>query len=157
MNQDHASGTPKRRWKLRASVVALAFAATMSSPVASASPALPAVYLDGLCQPGEFCLYYSSGFGQYIYDVPGCRNNAKYSGWQYVTMESPTTRGGQPTNISLENSVSSVWNRSTCHYALYENESYQGYGLYVARGTKIDIARDPAMNDKASSHSSRWY
>lgn len=115
-----SAGKPARSRRLGAlSGIVLA---TAFSSIALAAPAQASTTRNGVCDPGEFCLYYNSNRGGSVSDftssipnygssLPGC----------YVFLGPGAGRG-----LCVKNNAASVWNRTRGTVEVYYNSNYGG-------------------------------
>ncbi len=110
-------------------------------PVVAAPPAQAAAQ-DGVCQVGEFCLYYNSyqqgslsDFGSSIPDY-GSTYRFKSAG------------AGQ--GILVKNGAASVWNRTFGSVTVYYNSGYSGATQTFSPGAKANL--NPTLKNQNASH-----
>ncbi|WP_043625936.1 peptidase inhibitor family I36 protein [Nonomuraea candida] len=98
---------------------------------------------DGICEARELCVYRQINY-DWVSDF-----KASDTDW------SNNTYPDHPS-YSLNNSVSSVWNRNPCNAVLYSGYGMSGVGLYVYSGERMPDLRNTYQgdfNNIASGHS----
>ncbi len=113
---------------------------------APASPASAATARNGVCETGEFCLYYFSGLGGSVSDFSV--SVANYGSSQPSCFE---FRGpGSGRYQCVKNNAQSAWNRSSRSVTVYFNSNYGGVSDTFLAGERGDLI--PALRDNNASH-----
>ncbi|MEH1124044.1 peptidase inhibitor family I36 protein [Micromonospora sp. CPCC 206061] len=98
---------------------------------------------NGVCDPGEICVYKNSNREGPIIDW--ARGDADYhygnDSWPIV--------GGE-----VINEASSVWNRTDCEVRLYADDNHNGNSTPVGANRWRNLGGTPVGNDNAESHKS---
>jgi hypothetical protein len=127
-------------------VVALLTSATftLAGPV---GPAQAATARNGLCEDGEFCLYYNSGLLGSVSDFNASVSN--YGPSQPSCYEFRTVNYDGYGQCVWENAAS-VWNRSNRSVTLYSGTGYSGNWQIFLPGANTNVS--PGMKNKNRSH-----
>lgn len=120
--------------RLVTGVLAVVVLATVAPAPASAAAR------NGVCDAGEFCLYRDRNFAGPIMDWPGGFDDDRYADNRY------------PSGHYLDDTTSSVWNRSNCQVSIWQHRFFGDPGITLAAGAKKNTAGTPLSDDKASSH-----
>lgn len=115
--------------------------APMTSPANAATPR------NGLCELGEFCLYYGPGLTGSVSDFNGSIPN--YGATQPTCYEfiGPGTGRG----LCVKNNATSAWNHTTSNrVTVYFNSNYGGISDTFLPGESGDLI--PAMRKQNASH-----
>lgn len=119
---------------------ALAVLAAVALPVVAPSPAFAAAG-NGVCEAGEFCVYREPNQGGPVMD------------WRRgVDLADYDDQGWPATGVELDDSVSSIWNRSSCRVSIWSHDHNNGPGITVAAGGRTNAAGTALGDDSASSH-----
>jgi hypothetical protein len=110
-----------------------------------AGPASAATARNGVCEPGEFCLYYFSNRTGSVSDFNGSVSN--YGATQPTCYEFRGPGAGQ--GQCVKNNAMSVWNRSANAYTVYYNSGYSGPSQTFASGQAANL-NATLSNDNAS-------
>lgn len=123
--------------RLASAALALAFAAGL---IVSAGTAAQAN--DGVCGPGDLCLYEDNLLRGGQWDDSGTvLNYASGNKWW-------------GTNRSINDTVSSAKNRYSFYTAaIWEHSNFRGATAYVEPGRTLSVFADARMDNKASSNS----
>jgi hypothetical protein len=118
--------------------VAAPAAAPGSDDVAIAAP-----LRNGVCDPGEICVYKNSNREGPIIDWARGDTNYHYGNdsWPIV--------GGD-----VINEASSVWNRTDCEVRLYADDNHNGNSTPIGANRWRNLGGTPVGNDNAESHKS---
>lgn len=114
----------------KAAVAAAAVGASFALALAAASPATAATARNGVCEPGEFCLYYLSDFQGSVSDFAGSIYN--YGDSQPSCYEFKSAGAGQ--GLCVKNDARSAWNRTSRTVRVYFNSGYAGSSDPFAAG-----------------------
>src|SRR5512139_14684 len=108
--------------KLVQLALASALAAGGLALAGPASPAAAATARNGVCESGEFCLYYYSGQDGSVSDFNTSISNYGDSQPSCYEFRGPGAGQGQ----CVKNNAMSVWNRTSHAVTVYFNSGYQG-------------------------------
>lgn len=139
-----SAGKPARSGRLGA--LSGLVLATALSGVALATPAQAATTRNGVCDPGEFCLYYNSNRAGSVSDFTS--SIANYGSSQpgcYVFVGSGAGRG-----LCVKNNAASVWNRTGGTVEIYYNSYYGGSVQGFGPGLSGNLA--PFIKNNNASH-----
>jgi len=114
----------------------------MSAALVAAAPSAEAATQDGVCQSGEFCLYYNSYQQGSVSDFAGSISDY---GSTYV-FKGPGA--GQGTRV--KNEAASVWNRTFGSVRVYYNSGYSGANQAIAPGAKVNL--NSTLKNQNASH-----
>ena len=130
----------KKKIALAAAATALVGAVAAPAPTAQAATAR-----NGVCESGEFCLYYNSGNGGSLVDLAG--SVADYgTGAGCVTFVSTGNGKGQ----CVKNNAASVWNREGAVATVFYRSGYAGAVDSVEPGVKADLR--PELKNENAGH-----
>ena len=101
---------------------------------------------DGVCNDGEFCYSYNSGFTGSISDFTG--SLADYGATQPSCYEFKSAGTGQ--GLCVKNNAASAWNRSTKPVVVYYNSNYGGASQTIQPGAKVDL--NSTLKNNNASH-----
>ncbi|GAA2511550.1 peptidase inhibitor family I36 protein [Winogradskya humida] len=125
---------------------ALAIAALIGAGIVTVAPtAAHAAGRDGVCNDGEFCLYYNSDNEGSISDFTGSISD--YGATQPSCYEFKGAGAGQ--DLCVKNEAASVWNRSEVPVTVYFNSGYGGAHQGIAAGKKVNL-NSKLKNENAS-------
>jgi hypothetical protein len=113
-------------------------AALVSSGLALAGPADPAsaaTARNGVCESGEFCLYWDYNKSGSVSDFQGSVSN--YGASQPTCYEFRGPGAGQ--GECVKNNAASVWNRSSHAVRVYYNSGYAGTSQTFASGQAANL------------------
>lgn len=127
--------------KLAYAVVA---GAVLSVTFLTAAPAQAAAR-DGICQSGEFCLYYNSDHLGSVSDFTTSIDD--YGATQPECYEFKGAGAGQ--GQCVKNNAASVWNRTGGSVTVFYNSGYSGDSQTFASGAKVNL-NATLKNDNAS-------
>ncbi len=134
----HLTRTRKPAQALLASVGILA-ALIVTAPSADAAAR------DGICQSGEFCLYYNSDHAGSVSDFTGSIDD--YGASQPACYEFKGAGAGQ--GQCVKNNAASVWNRTGGQVTVFYNSGYAGDSQTFSAGAKVNL-KAALKNDNAS-------
>ncbi|MFJ8042845.1 peptidase inhibitor family I36 protein [Kitasatospora sp. NPDC096147] len=117
----------------RKAIIGLAGAAALTSGMTGTASAATG---DGVCDSGEFCLYYGRDFTGHVFDTTASRSS-------YIGLSYPGT------SIRLLDGVGSWWNRTDTRVEVFENSNYAGAGTLIAPGSR-------SVNTYRHSAASHW-
>jgi murein DD-endopeptidase MepM/ murein hydrolase activator NlpD len=127
----------------------LAYAAVagtlLTATFLSAAPAAQAAARDGICQSGEFCLYYNSDHAGSVSDFT--TSISDYGATQPDCYEFKGAGAGQ--GQCVKNNAASVWNRTSGSVTVFYNSGYSGDSQTFASGAKVNL-NATLKNDNAS-------
>ncbi|MFD1146078.1 peptidase inhibitor family I36 protein [Saccharothrix hoggarensis] len=126
---------------------ALAIAGSVALVMSSTGVATAATPRNGVCEVGEFCLYYGASKGGSLSDFNGSIPNYGDSlPTCYVFTGAGTGRGE-----CVKNNAGSAWNRTTAHtVTVYYNSGYLGASQTFGAGQTANF--NSTMWDNNASH-----
>lgn len=130
----------KKKIALAAAAAALAGAVVTTAPTAQA-----ATSRNGVCESGEFCLYYNSGNGGSLVDLANSQSDYG-TGSGCVTFVSAGNGQGQ----CVKNNAASVWNREAAVATVFYRSGYSGAIDSVDPGVKADLR--PELKNENAGH-----
>ena len=131
---------------MKKKLVSIAFAALVTAGIVTVSPtAAHAASRDGVCNTGEFCLYYNSNNEGSVSDFTESIPN--YGDEQPSCYEFKGEGAGQ--GKCVKNDAASVWNRTDDPVTVYFNSEYGGARQGIAAGAKANLNED-LKNENAS-------
>jgi hypothetical protein len=95
---------------------------------------------NGVCDAGEFCLFRDPNFTGVVMDWPRGVDDDRYADNSY------------PSGHYLDDTTSSVWNRSNCAVSIWQHRFFGDPGITLAAGAKRNTAGTPLGDNLASSH-----
>ncbi|KNX38266.1 peptidoglycan DD-metalloendopeptidase family protein [Luteipulveratus halotolerans] len=101
---------------------------------------------DGVCDSGEFCLYYNSDNAGSVSDFAG--SIPDYGATQPECYEFKSAGAGQ--GLCVKNNAASVWNRTGTKVRVYYNSGYAGASQDFAAGTKGNL--NTTLKNNNASH-----
>ncbi|WP_157543763.1 MULTISPECIES: CHAP domain-containing protein [unclassified Kitasatospora] len=119
--------------------MAVPLIATTSAPAFAASR-------DGVCDSGEFCLYYNSDQAGSVSDFTGSISD--YGATQPSCYEFKSAGSGQ--GVCVKNNAASVWNRTGQTVRVYFNSGYAGASQDFASGAKGNL--NATLKNNEASH-----
>jgi surface antigen len=125
--------------------VAGAALAVATSLVATGSPAF-AASRDGVCESGEFCLYYNSNQAGAVSDFTGSIDD--YGATQPSCYDFKGSGAG--AGVCVKNNAASVWNRTSKTVTVYFNSNYGGASQSFAAGAKGNL--NATLKNNNASH-----
>ncbi|WP_100449044.1 peptidase inhibitor family I36 protein [Glycomyces xiaoerkulensis] len=130
----------------RRGAVALALAVLMgaAAALAAVSPAQAATARNGICESGEFCLYYNSNNQGSVSDFDGSITN--YGPSQPTCYEYRGSGNGK--GQCVKNNAASAWNRTGRYVTVFYNSGYKGPIDNFSPGAKANL-RSYLKNDNA--------
>ncbi|WP_025273156.1 peptidase inhibitor family I36 protein [Haloglycomyces albus] len=111
---------------------------------AAVSPAQAATARNGVCEPGEFCLYYNSNTQGSVSDHAGSISNYGASQPSCYEYKGPGSGKGQ----CVKNNAASAWNRTGKYVTVFYNSSYKGPIDNFSPGASANL-RSYLKNDNA--------
>lgn len=120
--------------RLVVGVLAVVTLCTVTTAPASASAR------NGVCDHGEFCLFRDANFTGPVMDWAGSADDDRYADDHY------------PSGHYLDDTTSSVWNRSSCEVSIWQHRFFGDPGITLAAGAKKNTAGTPLGDNLASSH-----
>ncbi|MEV5570595.1 peptidase inhibitor family I36 protein [Spirillospora sp. NPDC052269] len=135
-----------RTARLIPGLTAAAVAMTLGGAVlATASPAM-AAGRNGVCDDGEFCLYYNSNQGGSVSDFTGSVSD--YGAKQPSCYDFKGAGAGR--GICVKNNAASVWNRTGGTVTVYYNSRYGGHSQSFGSGVRANL--DSTLKNENASH-----
>ena len=125
-----------------ASAVVAGAAFTMATPAAHAATAR-----NGVCESGEFCLYYNSGEAGSVSDFSASVSD--YGASQPSCYDFKGAGAGK--GLCVKNQAASVWNRTSKTVYVYYNSGYAGTKQGIAAGAKANLT-SALKNNNAGHH-----
>jgi murein DD-endopeptidase MepM/ murein hydrolase activator NlpD len=123
--------------------VAAAAAAVATALLTPAPAAQAATARNGVCETGEFCLYYNSGNGGSLVDLANSQSDYG-TGAGCITFVSAGNGQGQ----CIKNNAASVWNREAAVATVFYRSGYSGAIDSIDPGVKADL-RSELKNENA--------
>ena len=120
--------------------------AVLGATVLLAAPTAQASARDGICQSGEFCLYYNSDHVGSVSDFTGSISD--YGATQPECYEFKGAGAGQ--GQCVKNNAASVWNRTSGSVTVYYNSGYSGDSQTFASGAKVNL--NATLKNENASH-----
>ena len=102
---------------------------------------------DGVCDDGEFCLYYNSNGQGAVSDFRGSITN--YGGGQPNCYEFKGSGSGQ--GKCVKNNAASAWNRTGQPVTVYYNSNHSGPSQVIPDGEPVNLS--PELKNENASHS----
>ncbi|MFJ5990879.1 peptidase inhibitor family I36 protein [Lentzea sp. NPDC092896] len=100
---------------------------------------------NGVCESGEFCLYYNSDQAGSVSDFAGSISD--YGDSQPSCYEFKSAGNGQ--GVCVKNNAAAVWNRTSGNVTVYYNSGYAGANQTFASGAKGNLKAE-LKNENAS-------
>ena len=146
MNATRSRMTLRRR-STGAQLGATVLAATgiVATLLVTAPPAQAAAR-DGICQSGEFCLYYNSDHAGSVSDFTGSIDDYGASQPDCYEFKGAGAGNGQ----CVKNNTASVWNRTGGQVTVFYNSGYAGDSQTFAAGAKVNLKA--ALKNENASH-----
>jgi hypothetical protein len=104
------------------------------------APASAATPRNGVCEAGEFCLYRDANYTGVVMDWARGADDDRYADNAY------------PSGHYLDDTTSSVWNRSNCAVSIWQHRFFGDPGIKLAAGARTNTAGTPLGDNLASSH-----
>lgn len=118
----------------------------LAGPISPVSATDPPVARNGVCESGEFCLYYYTNYGGSVSDFN--RSVSNYGSTQPSCYEFRGPGAGQ--GDCVKNNAESVWNRSSHAVAVYYNSYCKGPSQTFASGQYSNL--NSTLADNNASH-----
>ncbi len=133
--------------RLRMAAAAVGVAAGLLG-VASAIPAsaAPAAARDGVCDPGEFCLYWGPGYTGSVSDFTTSVSNYGTTEPSCYDYKGPGYGQGE----CVKNNAMSAWNRTGSTVTVFFNSGFGGHGQPFGPGQAGDL--DSTLSNNNASH-----
>jgi murein DD-endopeptidase MepM/ murein hydrolase activator NlpD len=131
----------KRRGLLALVVAAVIGAATV---LTGSSPAQAATARNGVCETGEFCLYYNSDTSGSVSDFAGSISDYGTGSGCYVFVGAGAGQGQ-----CVKNNAASAWNRTGRYVTVFYNSGYSGPIDNFSPGADANL-RDYLKNENAA-------
>lgn len=125
--------------------VATAAIALVAPALVLATPAA-AAGRDGVCNSGEFCLYFNSDQQGSVSDFTG--SIADYGATQPGCYEFKGAGNGK--GLCVKNNAASVWNRTSGPVTVYYNSGYGGASQGIAAGNQANL--NATLKNENASH-----
>lgn len=106
----------------------------------------PAAGRDGVCNAGEFCLYYNSDQAGSVSDFTTSVSN--YGDTQPSCYEFKGAGNGQ--GVCVKNNAASVWNRTSQTVTVFYNSGYAGASQAIGSGAKANL--NAGIKNENASH-----
>ncbi|MGI5146824.1 peptidase inhibitor family I36 protein [Plantactinospora sp. CA-294935] len=131
---------------LRLGLIAILMTAGLVVAV-PAGPASAAVARNGICEAGEFCLYYNSDLGGSVSDFNTSIEDYGASQPTCYEFRGPGAGQGQ----CVKNNAASAWNRrsGSGSVIVYYNSGWEGYAQLIFNGSWENLI-EQLKNDNAS-------
>ncbi|HVK25007.1 MAG TPA: peptidase inhibitor family I36 protein [Actinokineospora sp.] len=127
--------------------IALAIGGSVALVLSMASVANAATPRNGVCEVGEFCLYYGSSRGGSVSDFNGSISNYGATLPTCYVFKGPGTGQGE----CVKNNAGSAWNRTTSHTVIvYYYSGYTGASQAFGAGQTANL--NSSMWDNNASH-----
>jgi hypothetical protein len=123
-------------------VAALAATIALAGGLVATAPAASAAARNGVCESGEFCLYYNSGNAGSLVDLTGSQRDYG-TGAGCVAFVS----GGSGQGQCVKNNTASVWNRTSTSVTVFYNSDFGGVFQRIASLGKGDLAASVKNNN----------
>ncbi len=133
-----------RTWKRAA--VAVAGVALAAAGVTVLSTPASAAARDGVCDSGEFCLYYNSDNAGSISDFAGSISDYGTTQPSCYDFKGP----GNGQGLCVKNNAASVWNRTGGTVRVYYNSGYGGASQDFGSGAKGNL--NATLKNNNASH-----
>jgi len=131
---------------MKKKLMSIAFAALIGAGIVTVTPsAAHAAGRDGVCDSGEFCLYFNSNNEGSVSDFTG--SIADYGTDQPSCYEFKGAGNGQ--GRCVKNAAASVWNRTSDPVTVFYNSNYGGTAQAFAARAKANL-NDDLHNENAS-------
>ncbi len=114
----------------------------LAAGLLATAPAATAAARDGVCQSGEFCLYYNSNHGGSLVDLVNSQRDYG-TGSGCVTFVSSGSGRGQ----CVKNNTASVWNRTGKPVFVFYNSDFGGTYDQVPNGAKVNLNSNVKNNN----------
>ncbi|MGW3887725.1 peptidase inhibitor family I36 protein [Micromonospora chokoriensis] len=131
---------------IRKSLAVAGTALAMTTSILSVASPAQAASRDGVCDSGEFCYYYNSGYAGSISDFTGSIDD--YGTTQPSCYEFKGAGNGQ--GLCVKNNAASVWNRTSKTVVVYYNSNYAGATQSFAAGAKANL--NATLKNNNASH-----
>lgn len=133
---------------IRKTIVTLGMAAAVAAPLTGFSTSAQAASRNGVCEEGEFCLYWGSGQWGSVSDFSYSVSN--YGSSQPSCYEFKGAGAGQ--GECIKNNSWSVWNRTNRPVTVYYNSGYTGPSQTFEPGATgmSGMFNDTLRNENAS-------
>lgn len=118
----------------------------LSATLLVAAPPAQAAARDGVCQPGEFCLYDNSDQQGSVSDFAG--SVPDYGATQPGCYEFKSAGAGR--GLCVKNRAASVWNRTSRPVTVYYNSGWRGSSQATASGSKGNLGA--TLKNENASH-----
>lgn len=115
--------------------------ALVAAPAAHAATAR-----NGVCESGEFCLYYNSGQAGSVSDF--ATSISDYGATQPGCYDFKGAGAGK--GLCVKNNAASVWNRTGKTVTVYYNSGYAGHAQQLAAGAKSNL--DATLKNNNAAH-----
>ena len=143
MSATHLSGLSRSTRRAAAGLLA---AVGIAASLVAIAPGAQAADRDGICQSGEFCLYYNSDHAGSVSDFTG--SIADYGATQPDCYEFKGAGAGQ--GQCVKNNAASVWNRTGGTVTVFYNSDFGGASQSFAAGAKVNL--NATLKNENASH-----
>jgi hypothetical protein len=135
--------TGRRRTRLAQAALA---SVGLAAALVAAAPSADAAARDGVCQSGEFCLYYNSNQAGSVSDFGG--SIVDYGDSQPGCYEFKGAGNGK--GLCVKNNAASVWNRTGGQVTVFYNSGHAGDSQTFNAGAKANLKA--ALKNENASH-----
>lgn len=118
---------------------------TLAATSAVAVPAADAAPRNGVCEPGEFCVYFNSGQQGSVSDFTSSLGNYGTTQPSCYEFRGP----GNGRGLCIKNAGASVWNRAAVPVTVFFNSGFAGPSQTVPAGARANL-RAGIKNENAS-------
>lgn len=126
-------------------LTAIATLAAATATIGLGSTTAQAAARNGVCDSGEFCYSYNSGFTGSVSDF-----TASLGDYGTTTPSCYVFKGpGAGQGLCIKNAAAAVWNRTSQPVTVYYNSNYGGSSQTIAAGAKADLS-STLKNNNAS-------
>lgn len=133
---------------MKSTMIRLAAVATLAAGMGVAVPSTSqAVARNGVCEAGEFCLYYNSNQAGSVSDFT--TSISDYGSKQPSCFEFKGRGSGK--GVCVKNNAASVWNRTGKPVTVFYNSGYTGSKQTFAAGTRANL-NATLKNDNAGHY-----
>jgi murein DD-endopeptidase MepM/ murein hydrolase activator NlpD len=132
--------------KKKLKLASVGIAALVTGGILTVAPsAHAAAARDGVCDTGEFCLYYNSNYAGSVSDFT--TSIADYGTTQPSCYD--FNGAGNGKGLCVKNEAASVWNRTSVPVTVFFNSGYRGASQGIAAGAKANLNAE-LKNENAS-------
>ena len=132
--------------KRKLTLVSAGIAALIAGGILVVAPAAQAAARNGVCDKGEFCLYFNSNNKGSVSDFTGAISD--YGAKQPGCYE--FKGAGKGKGQCVKNHAASVWNRTSVPVTVYYNSNHRGARQGIAAGAKANL--NATLKNENASH-----